>query len=90
MSNDTNETDAGKDRKIELNTGELATTKIDRDILEYSDRISERANSYFERRVLAFERLKYLLEWYGIEIRLYGSCACGIAIENSDLDVAVD
>lgn len=40
--------------------------------------------------MLAFERLKYLFEFYGIFIKLYGSCACGIAIENSDLDVAVD
>ena len=25
----------------------------------------------------------------GAEIKLYGSCACGIAIENSDVDVAI-
>ena len=48
------------------------------------------SNSYADRRVLAYERIKYLLESYGLTIKLYGSCACGIALETSDLDIAVD
>ena len=26
---------------------------------------------------------------FGIKVKLYGSCACGIAIKNSDLDIAL-
>jgi predicted nucleotidyltransferase len=29
------------------------------------------------------------LSCYSIEIQLFGSCACGIAIKNSDIDIAV-
>ena len=65
MSNETNETEI-KDNKCEVNIKEISTEKLERDILGYSDIISEVANSYFERRVLAFERLKYLLKAYGI------------------------
>lgn len=55
-----------------------------------SDKTSEEANRYHERRVIAFERIQYLLAFYNISIRLFGSCASGIAIKNSDIDIAVD
>ena len=48
-----------------------------------------KANQNFEGRVLGFERLKFIMDSIGAEIKLYGSCACGIAIENSDVDVAI-
>lgn len=37
----------------------------------------------------AFERIQYLLHLYSIDIKLFGSCANGIAIKNSDIDIAV-
>jgi non-canonical poly(A) RNA polymerase PAPD5/7 len=40
--------------------------------------------------VVAFERIQFLLSFYNISIRLFGSCASGIAINNSDIDIAVD
>ena len=52
--------------------------------------ISTEANSYFPSRVLAYERLHYILSLCGIGINLYGSCSSGIAINNSDIDAALD
>lgn len=55
-----------------------------------SDHISESANQFHERRVIAFERIQFLLQCYNIPIRLFGSCASGIAVKNSDIDIAID
>ena len=55
-----------------------------------ADEISDVANLYFESRVVGYERLFHVLSLYGIGLKLYGSCACGIAIGNSDLDTVVD
>jgi non-canonical poly(A) RNA polymerase PAPD5/7 len=30
------------------------------------------------------------LQYYNIPIRLFGSCASGIAVKNSDIDIAID
>ena len=38
---------------------------------------------------MAFERIQFLLSFYYIQIELFGSCASGIAIQNSDIDIAV-
>ena len=55
-----------------------------------SDTISEEANEYFQRRIVAFERIQFLLNHYSIPIKLFGSCANGIAVKNSDIDIAID
>lgn len=34
--------------------------------------------------------MKFILQTYGIPIKLFGSCANGIAIKNSDIDIAID
>ena len=31
-----------------------------------------------------------MLQFYSIPIKLFGSCASGIAVRNSDIDIAVD
>ena len=31
-----------------------------------------------------------MLECYGVPIKVFGSCANGIAIKNSDIDIAID
>lgn len=58
--------------------------------MDISDLISEQANEFHERRVIAYERLQFLLHYYHIPIKLFGSCASGIAIKNSDIDIAID
>lgn len=55
-----------------------------------SNSISEEANLYYQRRIVAFERVQFLLQYYQIPIKLFGSCANGIAVKNSDIDIAVD
>lgn len=55
-----------------------------------SDIISEEANQYYERRIVAFERIRFLLQYYSVPIKLFGSCANGIAVKNSDIDIAID
>jgi DNA polymerase sigma len=65
--------------------------KINRDIIHFSDLISEKANQFFERKVEAFSRLEYLLQvYFKTELHLFGSLACGLAVDNSDIDVAID
>lgn len=64
--------------------------KLEQDITDCSDWISDNANDFFERRVLAFKRVESLLQLYEVPVKLYGSCASGIAIENSDVDIAID
>lgn len=87
-SNETNETE--EEIRLEPIDYELAVSrKLDKDVLECVDKISEEANSYFDSRVLGFERLSYILSLCGISIKLYGSCACGIAVKNSDIDAAI-
>jgi DNA polymerase sigma len=39
--------------------------------------------------MVAFERVQFLLSFYYVNIELFGSCANGIAIQNSDIDIAV-
>lgn len=39
--------------------------------------------------MVAFERVQFLLSFYYVGIELFGSCASGIAIQNSDIDIAV-
>jgi len=55
-----------------------------------SDIISEEANQYYERRIVAYERIQFLLQYYSVPIKLFGSCANGIAVKNSDIDIAID
>jgi len=55
-----------------------------------SDIISEEANQYYERRIVAYERIQFLLQYYSVPIKLSGSCANGIAVKNSDIDIAID
>ena len=31
-----------------------------------------------------------MLQYYSIPIKLFGSCASGIAVKNSDIDIAID
>lgn len=88
-SNETNETEY-KEEKFDINIQDLAMNKLEQDILDCSDWISDTANEFFERRVLAFERIQSLLHLYEIPVKLYGSCASGIAIKNSDVDIAID
>lgn len=52
--------------------------------------IASEANFYHDARVVAFERIKFVLECYGVPIKVFGSCANGIAIKNSDIDIAID
>lgn len=52
--------------------------------------IAKEANFYHEARVIAFERIKFILQWYSVPIKVFGSCANGIAIKNSDVDIAID
>jgi predicted nucleotidyltransferase len=64
--------------------------KLEEDVQDCADFISQEANAGFNRRVLGFERLRTLLGLYELPVRLYGSCACGIVVKNSDVDIAVD
>jgi DNA polymerase sigma len=65
-------------------------SKLNEELQEISDRISEEANEYHDRRVIAFQRIQFLLQYYNVPIKLFGSCASGIAVRNSDIDIAVD
>lgn len=60
------------------------------DIKEFINFVANEANTYHNARVVAFERIRFILECYGIPIKLFGSCANGIAIKNSDIDIAID
>jgi predicted nucleotidyltransferase len=40
--------------------------------------------------VIAFQRIQFLLQYYNVPIKLFGSCASGIAVRNSDIDIAID
>ena len=73
-----------------MDTQTVIQGKLEKDLIDCVDLISEQANSYFPSRVLAYERLHYILSLCGIGINLYGSCASGIAINNSDIDAALD
>ena len=64
--------------------------KIFNNIVECSDAISKEANYYHTARAVAFERIRFILQFYNIPIKLFGSCANGIAIKNSDIDIAID
>lgn len=39
---------------------------------------------------MAFNRIQYLLSSWGVSIKIFGSCATGLALANSDIDLAVD
>ena len=68
---------------------ELSISLITEELQEFADKISQEANLYHDRRMVAFERIQFLLSFYYVQIELFGSCASGIAIQNSDIDIAV-
>jgi predicted nucleotidyltransferase len=39
--------------------------------------------------MLAFQRIAAVLRLYAITCKLFGSCASGIAIKDSDIDIAI-
>ena len=45
---------------------------------------------FYYRRLLAFERVQAIFYIYNLPVKLFGSCANGIAIKNSDVDIAID
>lgn len=53
------------------------------------DYISETSNKYYERRLLAYERIIAIFRFYGVSCQAYGSCASGLTIKESDVDVAI-
>jgi DNA polymerase sigma len=59
-------------------------------VLECTDLISEVSNKFHEKRVLAFERISAILRLYGVSCKLFGSCASGITIKDSDIDIAIN
>jgi DNA polymerase sigma len=65
-------------------------TLLNSQIQEYSDLINEEANEFYDRRLIAYERIQFILGMWKIPIKLFGSCASGITIKNSDIDIAVD
>lgn len=69
---------------------EIYKEKLKGDLTEMADSISELANSYSNYRLVAFNRMAYLLNAYGVSIKIFGSCATGLALANSDIDLAVD
>jgi len=68
---------------------ELSISLITEELQEFADKVSEEANLYHGRRMVAFERIQFLLSFYYVQIELFGSCASGIAIQSSDIDIAV-
>lgn len=69
---------------------QLCLEKQRNDLIEVADSISECANSYGPYRFVAFHRIQYLLSSWGVSIKIFGSCATGLALANSDIDLAVD
>jgi|JI6StandDraft_1071083.scaffolds.fasta_scaffold120438_1 DNA polymerase sigma len=68
---------------------ELARFKLESDLEEFADKLSDRANLHFKHREVSFNRLQHTLKPYGVELLLFGSCANGLALERSDVDVAL-
>lgn len=40
--------------------------------------------------MLAFERISAIFRLYNVQCRLFGSCASGITIQESDIDIAIN
>ena len=62
--------------------------KIVNDLQEFGDIIGEKANSYQKYRLVAFNRVQCIMG-LDVELILFGSCANGLMIERSDLDIAI-
>lgn len=67
----------------------MASFKIETDLNDFAYILSEKANTYFKYRQVAFNRVQHVLQPYGVSLLLFGSCANGIALEKSDVDIAV-
>ncbi len=79
LSDETNETEYPNELNLDIE--ELIRLKLNSDIQDFADEISEKANLFFDRKVEAFSRLEYLFEaYFETEIHLYGSLACGLAV----------
>ena len=81
-----NECDNKKEFYIDIR--QIIFGKLNQDIVDYCDSISDEANEYHVRRMVAFERIQSVL--HQLPIKLFGSCANGITIKNSDIDIAID
>jgi len=88
-SNETNETDIETFDRLTDKVLELARFKLENDLEEFADMLSDRANLHFKHREVSFNRLQHTLRPYGVDLLLFGSCANGLALERSDVDVAL-
>ena len=59
------------------------------DLEECTNLISEQANKWHDARVKAYRRVSSIFNNCGIGTKLFGSCACGLAIGCSDVDIAI-
>lgn len=88
-SNDTNETDIEAVDRFTDKIAELTRYKLELDLEEFGNILSEKANKYFKHREIAFNRIQYILQPYRVGLHLFGSCCNGIALEKSDVDIAI-
>ena len=58
-------------------------------MVDFGDIIAEKANSFQKYRLVAFNRIQYCLSGFQVHLILFGSCANGLMIEKSDVDVAI-
>lgn len=63
--------------------------KLEDDLEEWTNSISESANKLHEARVKAYRRVMEFFGIFSVKTKLFGSCACGIAIDSSDVDMAI-
>ncbi|CAD8139797.1 unnamed protein product [Paramecium pentaurelia] len=68
--------------------------QISNDIIEFTDKIINDYDEMLPFRLLTFDRIKLLIQkvFYGIPddmIQLFGSCATGLALIDSDIDIGI-
>ncbi|CAD8150789.1 unnamed protein product [Paramecium octaurelia] len=71
----------------------LMIKKLDMDIREFNDLILNQNQEILQMRRLIYDRIQFvinsLFREYNATVRLFGSCATGLALPESDIDIGV-
>jgi len=67
--------------------------KLENDIYEHVTRLTEKSNDMMPYRMMAHNRIDYCLKrifsGFNVQTKIFGSCATGLALPTSDIDICI-
>jgi len=79
--------------KVKNIVKEYFDNKFTKDIYNHVEQMTNQSNHLTNARILVYKRLDHCIAWtfpmYNMKTKIFGSCATGLALVTSDVDIAV-